>query len=268
MLDKHHNKSEVLDFSGFSGYGGSVPSGYGGFYYDSVYYMNASTWTKPGGPGYEAGWCDTGYQNVAASAHATSLAWLYEYALIETASTHTFTLESLMATASWSANEPWEVISYTESNGTLTVKGAMEITPTFSKAETFKFKGADWKGIAAIAFSIVSEGSPGNTCTYGSAVEGVQLCIDRLKVKFSNKADLRHNGGNLQTPYMLHHQQHYTAHVAAVSQAAHDISAAHWTDSNSAHPQTDGGYHSQLLSLGNDTGLTGQFHLPSVEHFA
>jgi hypothetical protein len=272
MLDKHHhNKGEVLNFSGFSGYYGamSAQDGYGGFnYLDDFLVMNASTWTKPDGVGYENGWCDTGYQNVAAAAKATSLAWIYEYGVMESYSSKTFALESFMATASWSANEAWDVISYTESNGYLTEKGEKEISVTFSKAQTVKFKGADWKGIAAIAFSLVSEGSPGNTCTYGTAEYGVQLCIDRLKVKFSNKADLRHNGGNLQTPYMLHHQQHNGAHVAAVSQAAHDISAAHWTDSNSAHPQTDGGYHSQLLSLGNDTGLTGQFHLPSVEHFA
>jgi hypothetical protein len=67
---------------------------------------------------------------------------------------------------------------------------------------------------------------------------------------------------------MLHHQQHNGAHVAAVSQAAHDISATHLNDNSSLHHQTDGGYHSQLLPLGIDTGLTAQFHLPSIELFA
>jgi hypothetical protein len=268
MQGKHHKKAEVLNFSGFSGYYYWL-DGYGGFnYLDDFLVMNASTWTKSGGAGYVNGWCDTGYQNVAAAAHATSLAWIYDYGVMETASTHTFTLESFLAASSWSANQNWDVISYTESNGVLTEKGEKEITPTFSKAETFRFKGAGWKGIAAIAFSMVSLGSPGNTCTYGTAEEGYQLCIDRLKVKFSNKADLKHNGGNLLTPYMLNHQQHNAAHMASVSQAAHDLSATHAHDTTSSHHPTDSLYHTQLLSLGPDTGLTGQFHLPAVEHFA
>jgi len=269
MHDKKH-KTKGLNFSGFSGYYGAMSAhdGYGGFnYLDDVLYMNQSTWTKPDGAGYINGWCDTGYQNVAAAAKATSLAWIYEYGVMETDSSKTFTLESFLATASWSANEEWNVISYTESNGSLTEKGSQDIYVNFSKADTFKFKGKDWKGISAVAFSIVTEGSPGNTCTYGSAVYGVQMCIDQLKVKFAKKADLKHNGGNLQTPYMLHHQ-HNAAHVAAISQATHDISATHLNNGSSSHHQTDSGYHSQLLSLSHDTGLTSQFHLPSVEHFA
>jgi hypothetical protein len=217
------------------------------------------------------GWCDTGFQNLVAATHTTSLGWIDGNGVMETASAKTFTLESFVATSAWAFDQPWFVISYAENNGSLTEKGPMEISPTFSKAETFKFKGKDWAGIAAVAFSLVSFSQDGNTCTYGTYGYGYGqfgMCLDHLKVKFAKKADLKHDGGNLPTPYQLHHRQHNAAHVAAVSQAAHDISAAHSNDSNSPHHQTDNGYHTQLLSLGNDTGMTGQFHLPSVEHFA
>ncbi|HTT84948.1 MAG TPA: hypothetical protein VMF67_15840, partial [Rhizomicrobium sp.] len=234
MQDKKH-KTKGLNFGGFSGYYGPMSGhdGYGGFdYVGDVSYMNASIWTKANGPGYELGWCDTGYQNIAQAAHTKSLGWIYEYGLMETASKHTFTLESFLATASWSYNQPWEVISYTEKNGALVQKGTMNITPTFSKAETITFKGKDWTGIAAIAFEIQGDGSAGNTCTYGTARYGYEMCIDKVKVKFAKKADLKHNASNLLTPYQLHHHT-AAAHVAAASQGAHDAAAAHAGDVNS-----------------------------------
>jgi len=268
----HDKKGKGLNFSGFSGYYGTMSAhdGYGGFNYESDFlYMNQSTWTAPDGFGYEEGWCDTGYQNVAAAAKATSLAWIYEYGLMETDSKKTFTLQSLIAAASWSSAESWDIISYTEKNGSLTMKATDEITATFSKGETIKFKGKVAKGftnIAAVAFELVNSGSAGNTCTYGSGVQGVQLCIDDVKVKWSKKADLKNDNGKLASPYMLHHQ-HTAAHATAqLTHNGHsDVGIGNGNHGASHH--VDSGYHSQLLSLGHDTGLTSQFHLPTVEHF-
>ncbi len=268
MHDKKH-KGKGFNFTGFSGYYGTMSAhdGFGGFNYESDFlYMNSSTWTKPGGPGYVNGWCDTGYQNVAAAAKASGVAWIYDYGLMESASGHSFKLESFLAASSWSANQSWEVISYTDNNGSLTEKGSMDIKTTFSKAQTFKFKGADWKGIAAVAFEFLSYGSPGNTCSYGVASYGLQMVLDQVKVKFSKKADLKHDGGKLLSPYQMHHNV-AGAHVAAAAHVAH-IDASHAANANSAVHHTDTGYHSQLLSLGHDSGLTSQFHLPAVEHFA
>ena len=269
MQDKKH-KGKGLNFTGQPGYYGAMSGhdGFGGFNYTGDFeYMNSSTWTKPGGPGYQIGWCDTGYQNIAAAAKTTGLAWIYDYGVMETASSHSFKLESFLATDSWSANQSWEIISYTESNGQLTEKGSMDIKTTFSKAETFKFKGADWKGIAAVAFEVLSYGSPGNTCSYGTAEYGLQMCLDQVKVKFSKKADLKHNGGNILTPYQLAHHQ-AAAHVAVASHVAHVDSSHAAANANSGVHHTDTGYHTQLFSLGHESGLTSQFHLPAVEHLA
>jgi hypothetical protein len=139
---------------------------------------------------------------------------------------------------------------------------------SYNQIDTVKLTGKNAKGfsnIAAVAFEMINYGSPGNSCTYGTAVYGYQMCIDDLKVKFSKKADLRQDSGKLLTPYQQHHHT-AAAHVAAVSQIAHNAAAAHGAESAAHH--TDPGYHSQLLSLEQESGLTGQFHLPAVEHLA
>lgn len=267
MHDKKHNKG--LNFGGFSGYYGAMSTndGYGGFNYVGDFdYMNASTWTSPGGPGYQLGWCDTGYQNIASAAHAKSLAWIYDYGVMETANGHSFTLDSFLATSAWSLNQTWEVISYTEKHGQLFEKGSEYIQTNFNKAETVKFTGANWTGIAAVAIEMISYGAAGNTCTYGNAQYGNQMCLDQLKVKFAKTADLKHDKGNLLTPYQLQHHHQTAAHVAAAAHVAH-VDASQAASHPAAH-HTDTGYNSQLLSLGHDSGLTSQFHLPAVEHLA
>jgi len=243
----------------------SAHDGYGGFNYVSdVLYMNSSTWTAPNGTGYTHHWCDTGYQNVAGT--GTSEAWIYSYGLMESASTSTFSAIKLTAASSWSNNAQWDIISYTESNGSLVVKATdlLTISQTAEKVKFSKLGGkGDFKGISAIAFSLVSEGSYGNTCTYGGATLGLQLCLTNLKVKFS-KGSGANNGNHLVAP--AHHHQ-LAPHVAA-----HQALATH-SDAGVAHSHSDGhhvntGYHSQLLSLGHESGgLTNQFHLPAVEHF-
>jgi hypothetical protein len=268
MNDSSH-KGKGLNFGGFSGYYGlmSVHDGYGGFNYLADFeYMNASTWTSPGGWGYQYNWCDTGYQNISAEAKTASLGWVYQYGLMETANGHSFSLESFLAAASFSSNQSWELISYTENKGELIQKATMDLSLGYNEIDTVKLTGKNTKGfsnIAAVAFEMINYGSPGNSCTYGTAVYGYQMCIDDLKVKFSKKADLKHDNGKLLTPYQLHHHTG-AAHVAAASQMAHNVAAAYGGEPAAHH--ADAGYHSQLLSLEQESGLTGQFHLPAVEH--
>jgi hypothetical protein len=270
MNDDNH-KAKSLNFGGFSGYYGfmSAHNGYGGFNYLADFdYMNASTWTSPGGWGYQYNWCDTGYQNVSAAAKTTSLGWVYQFGLMETPNGHSFSLQSFLAAASFSVNQSWEVISYTESKGQLVQKATMDLSLSYNQVETVKFSGKNAKGfsnIAAVAFEMINYGSPGNSCTYGTAVYGYQMCIDDLKVKFSKKADLKHDNGKLLAPYQMHHRMG-ASHVAAASQIAHNEAAVHGGGPAAHH--ADPAYHSQLLALEHDLGLTGQFHLPAVDHLA
>jgi hypothetical protein len=271
---KKHGHNEKLNFGGFSGYYGlmSAHDGYGGFnYLDDFYYMNQSTWTKPDGPGYEQGWCDTGYQNVAAAAHATSEAWIYGYGLMESGG-RSFTLESFLACAGWSSDMPWNIVSYTDDNGVLKEKASDRITVTFSKAEKINLTTTGPKqgfaNIAAVAFTMVSSGQPGNTCigSVGYGVIGYQIAIDAVKVRFSKRANLKHDNGHLLTPYLLHHQ-HHGAHAGPLLPGGHHPDAAADSVHDPDGHQGDGSYHTQLLSLEHHSGLTVQFALPQPEHF-
>jgi hypothetical protein len=272
---RKHGHNETIYFNGFGGYYGlmSAHDGYGGFnYLDDVLYMSQSNWTQPGGAGYQYHWCDTGYQNVAAAAHSTSIGWIYDYGLIESASSQPFTLHSMIAAASWSKDAVWNVISYTEKNGSLILKASDEITVSFSKAETINFAKLGHKGdftnIAAVAFELVSLGQPGNTCTYGTGEEGYQLVFDMVKCHLGRirRPDGANSGGS-----PLPHTHHViVAHPQA--SAAASISAHSVTSEQSGHATGHGPgdtYHSQLNALdnGHESGLTSQFSLPHVEMF-
>jgi hypothetical protein len=265
MNDGKH-KNTGLNFGGFSGYYGvmSAHDGYGGFdYLGDVEYMNASTWTQPGGAGYQLGWCDSGYQNVASATKNASLGWIDQYGLMESASAHSFSLDSLVATASWSANQTWEIISYTEKQGSLVEKASMYVSLSYDKADTIKFAGKMAKGfsnIAAVAFEMVSYGSPGNSCTYGTASYGTQMAIDNMKVKFHKNTDLKHNAGKLPAPYLLHHHSG-PAHVQALPHPG-----SHAGEAGSAVQHENDRGHLAPAPVEHDIGLTSQFHLPAVEH--
>jgi len=254
-------QTKALNFGGFRGYYGymSYYDGYGGFNYsDNFLYMNQSTWTKPNGPGYQAGWCDTGYQNEAAMSHAKSLAWIYEYGVMESASGHSFTLKSMNVAASFSNDALWNVVSYTQHNGQLQVKAVdplyVSYTGEYVDLATLG-QPTDFQHIAAVAFQMVSYGNPGNTCTYGYAVFGVQLALGNMKVKWSKNADLHTNGGTLMTPWMLQHPSHVApsagaAHLHGHSDGAQHVGAIHISD-----------VHTQPSASGHG------FHIPAVEHF-
>ena len=272
-MHKHHVKTLDLGNYQFSGYYGNLNGSYGGLAFANDFlYLNQSTWTKPHGPGYQAGWCDTGYQNLAAGVPDTTIAVLnYEYGVIEAGTDHSFTLLSLMATDSWSKNQPWEFVSYTEQNGQLVFKASERITTTFSKAETIKLGSMGHKGdfanIAAVAFEMLSYGLPGNTCTYGTAQYGLQLCIDKIKYRVSKKADLKNDDGHLLTPYMRSHHHQSAPHITAPSpeQTHHDAASGPGRNATATLMSHD--YHAQLLSLEHSAALTDQFALPHPEHF-
>lgn len=251
MSEFTHTKP--LNFGGFKGYYNymSYHDGYGGFDYSGNFlYMNQSNWTNPNGVGYLYGWCDTGYQNEAAMSGAKSLGWIYEYGAMESASGQSFTLKSMNVAASFSNDAVWNVISYTEHNGQLQVKAVdplyVSYTGEYVDLATLGQAG-DFQHIAAVGFQMVSYGNPGNTCTYGYAVFGVQLAIGDVKVKWSKTADFDTTGGKLPTPWMLQHPSHLLPNPGAV-----------------LHTLSDGGQHAHdvhTFAPGHD------FHVPPVDHF-
>lgn len=259
MNEASHAKA--LNFGGFKGYYGymSYYDGYGGFNYsDNFLYMNQSAWTKPNGPGYQAGWCDTGYQNEAAMSHAKSLAWIYEYGVMESASGHSFTLKGMNVAASFSNDAVWNIVSYTENNGQLQVKAVDPLDVSYTGAyvalATLGQPG-DFQHIAAVAFQMVSYGNPGNTCTYGYGVVGVQLALGGFKVKWSKNADLDTHAGTLTTPWMLQHPIHVAPNPGAVVLDGHSDPGRH-TD---MRPIAE--VHEMPPGSGHD------FQLPAIEHF-
>jgi hypothetical protein len=260
MNEGSHHKG--LNFGGFQGYYGymSYYDGYGGFNYaDNFLYMNQSTWTKPNGIGYQYGWCDTGYQNEASMSHAKSLGWIYEYGVMESATGHSFTLKSMNVAASFSNDALWNIISYTEHHGQLRVKAVDPLYVSYTGAQvdmsTLGHPG-DFQKIAAVAFQMVSYGKPGNTCTYGYAVFGVQLAVGDIKVKWSTAADLDKNAGRLMTPWMLTHPSYPTPHPGALEH--HLDTGTHQADTHHGHG-TGGGETSALTAAE-------QFQLPAIDH--
>lgn len=260
----HEGTKATLNFAGMPGYYNymSYYEGYGGFnFFADFLYMNATTWTNPNGPGYEAGWCDTGYQNEAAMSGASSLGVIYQYGIMESASKHSFTLNSMNVAPSFSKGAVWDIISYTEKNGSLYLKA----DDTFKASYTGKHvklatlgNPDDFSNIAAVAFQLHSYGRPGDSCTYGYPVVGPQLAIGNVKVTWSTTADLPDNNGRLLTPYLLHHQALGVPHVTAMHNGGHAAHAA----ANSADMHQ---YHQD--SAGHDPGNSQQFHLPALEHF-
>lgn len=251
-------KSETLNFGGFPGYYNymSYYQGYGGMnFFADFLYMNATTWTAPNGVGYLYGWCDTGYQNEVAMSGASSLGVIYQYGIMESASHHSFTLETMNAASSFDRHALWHVISYTEQGGSLVTKATDTLKVSYhgEQVNLASLGGpGDFKNIAAVAFQLVSYGRPGDKCTYGYPVVGPQLAIGDVALTWSKKADLPHGNGKLPTPYLLHHPAFAVPHLTA---------SHHGVNSPTEHHQ----YHQD--SAGHDPGISSQFHLPAIEHF-
>ncbi len=265
-----HGHKETLHWSGTGYYGLlSTENGYGGFDYNSdCLYMNQSTWTAPGGRGYEFRWCDTGYQNVLAMGGGTCLGWIYENGLMDSASNRSFTLDSVIAASAWNTDAVWDIETYTRQGHRLVLKASdkLTISQTAEKIDFAKFghKG-DFTDIAAVRFKLIDTGRYGNSCSYHGGRTGFVLCLDAMKVAFSGKA--AHAAGN--TGLRLSGPSPHHEHVAALA-ASHAWHGAAMDESHNPPPHTghpENGYHTQLLSLGQDAGLTDQFALPRPEHF-
>jgi hypothetical protein len=257
--------SKGLNFAGFSGYYDymSYNDGYGGFnYFADFFYMNDSTWTNPNGVGYQAGWCDTGYQNEAAMSHAHSLGWIYQYGLLDSANGQTFTLTSMNVAASFSKNAAWYITSYTEKHGALYVKATDTFKVSFSgKNITLSTLGnpGDFKNIAGVGFQLVDYGKGGNTCTYGYPVVGAQLAIGNVKVKWSQNSEVKDHNVRALSPYLQLHQLTTDAHVGAVRPGNH-----HGGQHSDAHYGS--AYHAYPPSQEQHTGVTSHIHFVP-DHF-
>ena len=265
---------ETLTFDNFSGYYASVLQGYGGFNWGDVDYMNATFWQNQ-----KPEWCDTGYQNVI-HGPGEALTWningTQSTATIVSADLNTsFSLKSMVAASAWETDQPFQFLSYTYAKGHGFVEKAADTVYLSQTAQTLNFakigKPGDFKNIVAVEI-ISGSGKYGNTCSYGpyGYTLGNEMAFDNLKVKWNGKIP-KSNGKMIATGLPIHNQAHgaraVTAHLvfgdghSGVNQAIHT--------NTSAHSGTQTGFHTELMSLGESHAgdLTGQFHLPMIEHF-
>jgi hypothetical protein len=272
-MSKQHTK-ETVNFNNFSHYyygGMSANNGYGGFDWIDVDYLNATYWQK-----VATNWCDTGYQNVI---HGSGEAYTYgvdgfpsvSY-LVSANPKVSFSLTSMVAASAWETDQPFTLESFAYKDGAVVLKASDTIYLS-QTAQTIDFakisggKPTDFKNI--VALEIVSgTGKFGNTCSYGpyGYTTGNEMAFDNLKVKWNGKIPQGHEGKTI-TPGLFAHRHHHAPYVAAQLLHHGDIDAGTHNGSTSAAHHQNGDYHTQLLSLGQDSGLTSQFALPQVEHF-
>lgn len=269
-----HTK-ETLGFNSFSGYYASIPSGYGGFNWGDVDYLNATFWQNE-----KTNWCDTGYQNVIHGA-GEAVTWnnngLVSYGLFESVNVNeTFTLNSMVASSAWETAQPFDFRTYTYKAGSGFVLKASDTVSLSQTAQTLNFAKighpGDFKNIVAVEI-VSGTGKYGNTCTYGpyGYTLGNEMAFDNLKVTWNGKIP-KGDGKTVMKGLAPHLHDGHGGHMLAAHVVFND---AHQPASGTAHTDLSGhsgtqtGFHSELLSLG-DSGsgdLTAQFHLPPVEHF-
>ncbi|HTT82021.1 MAG TPA: hypothetical protein VMF67_00920 [Rhizomicrobium sp.] len=279
-MSKHHG-SETLKFEGFSGYYGSVPSGYGGFVWSDVDYLNDSYWQN-----VKTNWCDTGYQNAldgsglafarydSVGHYGATQYYHPSYGYFRSDNLKdTFNLVSMVAASAWETKQTFQFRSYVyEPDKGFVLKGIATIK-IGQTAQTIVFADLQQTSVQRAAFDHISAlrivsagGSFGNTCSYGAGdyTRGNQLAFDNLKITWNG--GVPHGAGRAPAKPLLanHHGAPVAAHLAANMHAAH----AAPIESATLDHATDG-YHSELQSLPGHgpAGLTAQFDLPSVEHF-
>ncbi|HEY6577719.1 MAG TPA: hypothetical protein VIY09_00225, partial [Rhizomicrobium sp.] len=180
------------------------------------------------------------------------------------------TLKSMDAASAWCGTQDFTFITYSYKNGALTEKASVniDVSQTGTHIDFGKYKG-DFKKIAAVRIDSTHGNSAGSTCSYGAATYGYQMAFDDMKVIFKKGIPVHQSGQHTLLPiqelHRAHAQQAAMAHVAHTD--AHNAALSHDSHTSPGHHADSGGYHAQLLSLGHDGGLTGQFHLPAVEHF-
>jgi hypothetical protein len=272
-MSKHHG-TETLTFEGFSGYYGSVPQGYGGFVWSDVDYLNDSYWQN-----VKTNWCDTGYQNVI-DGNGLAYAWGKEgkpsYGYFRTDNIkETFSLVSMVAASAWETKQPFTFTGYVyEPEKGFVKKGSVTyyLSQTAQKLEFGHSPGpkATLHSLSNISAVIIksASGSYGNTCSYGQGhpTYGNQLAFDDLTIKWNGKVP--HGAGDPPARPLLGSQHHHGAPTAQLVNL--HAPQVHATDEgNAASHLSAGGYQAELMSLPGQqpAGLTGQFHLPGVEHF-
>lgn len=268
-----HTK-ETLGFNSFSGYYASIASGYGGFNWGDIDYLNATFWQNE-----KTMWCDTGYQNVIHGA-GEAVTWNNNggtsYGLFESANvTESFTLKSMVAASAWETAQPFDFRTYTYKSGQGFVLKASDTVYLSQTAQTLNFAKighpGDFKNIVAVEI-VSGTGKYGNTCSYGpyGYTLGNEMAFDNLKVVWNGK--IPKGGGKAITKGLAPHGHGHDGHIFAahiVFNEAHHATSGTGLAESSGHSGTQAGFHGELLSLGDSSSgsLTTQFHLPAVEHF-
>jgi hypothetical protein len=265
---------ETLNFNNNSGYYGSILSGYGGFTWSDVDFMNATYWQN-----VMTDWCDTGFQNVI---HGAGEAFTWNnngstsYAVFSTVNLNeTFSLKSMVAASGWETAQPFDFLSYTYQTGHGFIAKASDIVYLSQTAQTINFakigKPGDFKNIALVEI-ISGSGKYGNTCSYGryGYTLGNEMAFDNLKVKWNGKIPTG-NGKVVTTGLSPHNHLRGSHGVSAhlVSGDSHQGANVAAHADATTHSAMQAGFHTELMSLGETQSgdLTGQFHLPAVEHF-
>jgi hypothetical protein len=271
-MSKQHG-TETLTFESFSGYYGSVPQGYGGFVWSDVDFMNSSFWQTE-----KTSWCDTGYQNALdgdglafarylgtgyyppQQAYKASAAYFRSENIKET-----FSLVSMVAASAWESNQPFKFTSYVyEPNIGFLPKASVTLylsqTPQTINFDHLPVPMPIAHGFDNIsAIRIKSEtGTYGNSCSYGAnQTHGNQMAFDDMQVKWSGA-----------TPHKMGAQpaRPLNANLHRAGAADH---AANMHAGQSHASGAEGAHHAENLSLPSHetAALTGQFHLPNIEHF-
>lgn len=274
-MSKHHG-TQTLNFENFSGYYGSVQSGYGGFVWSDVDFMSSSYWQDS-----KTNWCDTGYQNVldgnglafsrfgGAGYYTQQGTYTPSFGYFRPENIkETFSLVSMVAASAWETNQPFKFTAYVYDPGVGFLKKGSVTLHIGQTAQTIDFEHLSSPTILSHTFDNISavritsgSGSIGNTCSYGSGqpTYGNELAFDDLKIKWNG--GVPHGvGGAVRHPLLGHHQVAPAAHLPNL----HALS--HATEGASSHHAASG-YHAELMSLHDSSGLTSLFHLPSAEHF-
>jgi hypothetical protein len=236
-------QKETLTFNDFTGYYGAVPDGYGGFDWSDIDYINNDAIRGRGEACFGSG----------------------EGGSFESANmSESFSLKSMLVASGAETRTPVFFISYTYSDGKLTVKArdVVYVTPQVQKVDfaTLGAKG-DFKNIVRVDMEV---GSARYGSHYGHDAIGNGMLFDNMTVVWNGKIP----DGRL----IPSHRAFFPPHIAHAFAANSASGVAH--DDSSSPGLAGNQYHSALTSLdvalghtGNHGGLTGAFVLPEPDHF-
>jgi hypothetical protein len=254
---------EKINFESFSYYTNQNPgNGYGGMNWISVYTLGQGLLNQ-------LGYCDTGYNNaIHGKVDAFTSPFSDGYGIFESANfADHFKLNSMVVASAWCGTQNFTFNTYSYRNGALHLKAADTIA-IVQGSQTINFAnyGKDFVNIAAVNVLTAGLGSIGSSCTYGAGTYGYQMAFDNMKVVFNNGIPVHQNGHHALLPIQMLQHHHSGSAAGHLTNTGAGHSAFGNGDSHATH-HTSNGYHSQLMSLGHESGMTSHFHLPSVEHF-